>query len=270
MAIYLTSLNSGSNGNCYYIGTATSAVLIDAGISCRETVNRMQQLGLSMKNVKAIFISHEHIDHIKGVATISSKYDLPVFISGKTAGYCPGLKTNPYGELKTDEPIQAGNLTVTAFSKFHDACDPHSFIVSCSGITVGVFTDIGRVCKNVIHHFRQCHAAFLETNYDEIMLEAGSYPLMLKKRIRGGHGHLSNRQALDLFIQHRPTYMSHLLLSHLSKENNNPQLVTNTFSPHAGNTNIVVASRNEASPVFSIEIGGEKRINQNAKQLQLF
>ncbi len=230
----------------------------------------MQDLGLSMKTVKAIFVSHEHIDHIKGVATISSKFDLPVFISGKTAGYCPAVKTHLLRELKPDEAVQAGNLTITPFSKFHDACDPHSFTISNAGVTVGVFTDIGRVCKNVIHHFSRCHAAFLETNYDEIMLETGSYPLMLKKRIRGGHGHLSNRQALDLFVQHRPPYMSHLLLSHLSKENNHPQLVTNTFSPHAGNTMIYVASRSEASPVFSIEMTGKKSPLPGPKQLQLF
>jgi phosphoribosyl 1,2-cyclic phosphodiesterase len=115
-----------------------------------------------------------------------------------------------------------------------------------------VFTDIGAPCDHVINHFQQCHAAFLEANYDETMLEQGSYPYHLKRRIRGGQGHLSNKQALDLFIKHRPSFMSHLLLSHLSQDNNCPRLVHELFSQHAYHTQIVVASRYEESAVYCI------------------
>jgi phosphoribosyl 1,2-cyclic phosphodiesterase len=113
-------------------------------------------------------------------------------------------------------------------------------------------TDLGRVCKELVHHFSQCDAAFLEANYDEVMLHQGRYPYHLKKRISGGHGHLSNREALDLFRAHRPAGMSHLLLSHLSKENNDPALVLDQFTPYANETEVVVASRYQPSEVYTI------------------
>ena len=124
----------------------------------------------------------------------------------------------------------------TAFTKFHDAGDPHSFIVTYEKTKVGIFTDLGIVCDELIKNFKLCHAAFLEANYDEKMLEEGTYPLHLKNRIRGGEGHLSNKQALQLMIDHKPAFMSHLLLSHLSKNNNDPELVSNLISRVAGNT----------------------------------
>ena len=136
--------------------------------------------------------------------------------------------------------------------KLHDACDPHSFIVSNNAVTVGIFTDIGLACQHVIKHFKQCHAAFLESNYDAEMLEEGKYPYHLKNRIRGGNGHLSNSQALKLFIDHRPSFMSHLLLSHLSKNNNDPLLVENMFTRKAGRTKIVIASRFQETEVYHV------------------
>ncbi|RYE16459.1 MAG: MBL fold metallo-hydrolase, partial [Sphingobacteriales bacterium] len=174
MALHFTSLNSGSNGNCYYIANNDEAVLVDTGISCKETEKRMQALGLSMQKVKAIFISHEHGDHIKGLAGIAGKYNLPVFISKKTY-YKSGLSLKPscLQWLCADSSVQVGNLEVHAFTKRHDAEDPHSFTIGCNGITVGVFTDIGAACNNVTRHFNRCHAAFLESNYDEEMLENG-------------------------------------------------------------------------------------------------
>jgi phosphoribosyl 1,2-cyclic phosphodiesterase len=141
---------------------------------------------------------------------------------------------------------------VTAFGKKHDAADANSFTIRCRETTVGVFTDIGEPCKNVINHFKQCHAAFLESNYDDDMLENGRYPYYLKNRIRGAYGHLSNKQALEIFVNHRPGFMTHLLLAHLSRDNNDPVLVQTLFERHAGKTIINVASRYQASPVYNI------------------
>lgn len=261
MALYITSLNSGSNGNCYYIGNSNEAVLVDVGISCRETEKRMKHLGLDIKKVKAIFVSHEHGDHIKGVSTLANKYKIPVYITSLTAKHGPILISHLSKSFKADEPVQVGDLLVTAFLKHHDAADPHSFIVRCNNVTVGVFTDIGKTCKPLVHYFKQCNAAFLETNYDEDMLENGRYPLHLKNRIRGGDGHLSNKQALELFINHRPPFMTHLVLTHLSKENNTPQLAENLFAPHANGTAIIVASRYEASDIYTIVPTGMEEKN---------
>jgi phosphoribosyl 1,2-cyclic phosphodiesterase len=273
MSLFITSLNSGSNGNCYYVGNDNDAVLIDVGISCRETEKRMKKLGLSMKKVKAIFVSHEHGDHIKGVSALANKYSLPVYITEATAKRGPILIKHLSKRFKANETIAIGELMVTSFTKQHDAADPHSFIISYNSISVGVITDIGIVCENVIRYFKQCHAAFLETNYDEVMLENGSYPLHLKNRIRGGQGHISNKQALELFIKHRPPFMTHLLLSHLSQENNSPKLAESVFAPYTNGTKIIVAPRHEATEVFTIthpELNEEKIVFKKPVQLGLF
>src|SRR5688572_21562552 len=254
MALFITSLNSGSNGNCYYIGNKTEAVLIDAGISCRETEKRMKRLGLSLSKVKAIFVSHEHADHINGIRVLSKKHQLPVYITTATlrsSGFIVEKSLLRY--FTSDQPVIIDGLIVTAFSKFHDASDPHSFMVSFEGVNVGVLTDIGNCCKEVITYFKQCHAAFLEANYCEDMLMNGSYPYVLKKRISSDNGHLSNTQALELFTNHRGKQLSHLILSHLSKNNNKPELVDQLFRQQAGATNIIVASRYEETPVFCIK-----------------
>lgn len=259
MSLSITSLNSGSNGNCYYIGNETDAVLIDAGISCRETEKRMLQLGLSITKVKAIFISHEHSDHIRGLQILAAKYGLPVYITPLTLLHSRiQLPAEQIKRFHSAEPVRVGEMEITAFPKHHDAEDPHSFIIECKGIKVGVFTDIGAVCSNVINNFNQCHAAFLEANYDEELLANGSYPFYLKKRITGGKGHLSNKQALEIFTMHRPSFMSHLLLSHLSKDNNCPVMVKQLFDQQAHNTEIVIAGRYEATAVFYI---GKKELN---------
>ncbi|MDB5021624.1 MAG: fold metallo-hydrolase [Pedobacter sp.] len=251
--LHIASLNSGSNGNCYYVGNSTEAVLIDAGISCRETEKRMLRLGLSMKKVKALFISHEHSDHIKGVCVLAKKYKLPVYITPGTLRNCRfELGPERVHNLESYATHQFGSLIVTAFPKIHDASEPHSFTVSCGETCVGVFTDLGAVCEQLTKHFKHCHAAFLEANYDEDMLNNGNYPFFLKQRIRGGSGHLSNREALQLFLDHKPAHMSHLLLSHLSKDNNNPELVKDLFELHAEGTKIIVASRYEETDVHII------------------
>ena len=253
MALYFTSLNSGSNGNCYYIGNDSEAILVDAGLSCRETEKRMRRLGLSMERVRAIFVSHEHTDHIKGIPVIATKHRLPVYItSGTLQSWGFGLDQQLVATFRAYEPIQIGDLHITAFPKFHDAADPHSFTIFSEGLTIGVFTDIGVTCENLVHHFRHCHAAFLESNYDEEMLDKGSYPIFLKDRIRNGVGHLSNRQALELFKAHRPASLSHLFLSHLSQNNNDPDLALNLFQAHAGQTRVIVASRYEETAVYSL------------------
>lgn len=257
MSLFISSLNSGSNGNCYYIGNHTEAILIDAGISCTEVEKRLERLGLDIKNIKAVFISHEHTDHISGLRVLAKKYRLPVYITQATQRFSRvTLDKNLARSFTAHQPVVIGNLSISAFPKFHDAADPYSFMVSCGQVKVGVFTDIGTPCENLVHHFKQCHAAFLEANYDEVMLEEGRYPEFLKNRIRGGNGHLSNRQALALFTGHRPAFMSHLFLSHLSKNNNCPKLVQQLFNENAGGVKMIVASRDQETAVYHIRSDG--------------
>lgn len=274
MSLFVASLNSGSNGNCYYLGTPEGGVLIDAGISCRETEKRMKRLGLNIRKIRGIFITHEHTDHIFGASSLSKKFNLPVYVTEKTRVQGKiNLKEGLALPFNSYEPITMGDLTVTAFPKQHDAVDPASFVVSSSSVSVGVFTDIGTNCEHVVRHFKQCHAAFLESNYDAHMLEVGPYPYPLKARIREGKGHLSNVEALKLFLEHRPPFMSHLFLSHLSQVNNSPKIVRELFEPHAGNTTIVIAPRHKETKLYHIrhlENPAHRQSQQEFTQLSLF
>ncbi len=254
MSLFVSSLNSGSNANCYYVGNAREAVLVDAGLSCRETEKRLARLGLTIKNIKAIFISHEHSDHIRGLEVLSRKHQIPVYITEPTrrSGNL-FLQEHLLRSFVAHEEIKIGELSILPFPKQHDAADPFSFVIKNQEVTVGVMTDIGSDCEHVVRYFKMCHAVFLETNYDSTMLETGPYPVYLKRRIAGDKGHLSNDQALALFMQHRAPFLSHVFLSHLSKENNDPLKASSIFEPHRGSTDIIVASRYKETPVFCIQ-----------------
>ena len=278
MSLQIASLNSGSNANCYYIGNKSEAVLIDAGLSCRETDKRMKRLGLDINLVKAIFISHEHADHIAGVPVLSKKYRLPVYITQNTLRNCNFEIGNDLTiSFSHSQPVSIGELSITPFIKSHDANDPHSFIVSNNTVQVGVITDIGYACKHVIKHFKLCDAVFLESNYCEQMLENGSYPLYLKRRISSKKGHLSNDQALELFLKHKPDNLRLLILSHLSQNNNHPEIVNKLFTQHAGGVKVVIASRHKETELFNIEsipqlrpVKASKKPKENKAQLSLF
>lgn len=253
MSLTVVSLNSGSNGNCYYVGNEYDAVLIDAGISRKEILRRLDRLGLPLERIRAIFITHEHGDHIRGAEVLSRRHQIPVYITEATRrqSRIPFI-LDVIRHFTGEEPLEAGTLTIHPVKKQHDGIDPHSFVVEYNGMRAGIFTDIGEACDRVIHHFKSCHAAILESNYDEEMLEHGPYPWPLKQRIRGSHGHLSNDQALELFLTHRSPLMQLLILGHLSAHNNKPELVEQLFAPHANGTRVVVASRYEEGEVFTV------------------
>lgn len=190
---------------------------------------------------------------------LRQKYPVPVYVTDATRRNGRFFIPKPQlHSFTAQEPISIGSLQVTPFSKHHDAADPYSFVISNSETRVGVFTDIGHTCTNVIRYFKECHAVFLESNYDEDMLLKGPYPWYLKNRIHGDEGHLSNRQALELFLNHRSPQLSHLFLSHLSKNNNCPRLVESLFQQHANGVHIAVASRYEESAIYHVQAGSVK------------
>ncbi len=252
--ISLCALASGSNGNCYYIGNEHEAILIDAGIPARRIVARMHLQDLTPAKVRAIFVSHEHADHAGGARVLARRLKVPVYVTQKTyLAMYPNHKPDLPRFFAPGQEIPVGSFQVHPFLKNHDAAEPCSFRIAYKGFHVGVFTDIGSPCERVIHHLSQCHALFLETNYDEKMLWEGSYPFPIKQRIASDHGHLSNDQAFDLLKNHSGSGLQMVLLSHLSAENNTPETALNRFSELAKKFSIQLTSRHAPGDVFQLE-----------------
>lgn len=272
MSLFYCSLNSGSNGNCFYIGNQEDAVLIDAGLSCKETEKRMGMLDLKMNLVKAVFITHEHIDHVKGMEMLAKKYNLPVFISTLTLqnSRVP-LPAESRKEFSVAAPTIIGKMKIHAVRKFHDAADPYSFVVEQDEWRIGVFTDLGHICNHVSQAMLTCQVLFLESNYDVQMLEEGPYPYHLKKRISDSIGHLSNTQALDWLKCNSTSHLKHLLPAHISAENNHPEKVRSVFEEQFPQLKISLAGRHAATPLFSIcDLSIKKAAPEKTMQLNLF
>jgi phosphoribosyl 1,2-cyclic phosphodiesterase len=253
MNLQVASLNSGSNGNCYYVGYAQAGVLIDVGIAASEVEKRLTQLHISIQSIKATFITHEHGDHIHGLPAFAKKYNLPVYLSKGTYDQSEvNLNKLNLQFIKPYHCIEIDALKIVAFPKQHDAAEAFSFYVEKNNIRVGVITDIGLACSHVQDVFANVHACILESNYDEEMLENGRYPLALKRRIRGGLGHLSNKQAKRLFLDKKHKELNLLLLAHLSKNNNKPELALAEFEDVKGSVRVDVLSRYKVGSLYDV------------------
>lgn len=252
--VEVCALASGSNGNCYYVGNEKEAILIDAGVSCKQVLERMVDRNLDPSKLQGIFISHEHVDHVRGTRVLSKKLGIPGFFNYGTWNKTHKSSKPPhYRYFHNDTPFQLGSITIHAFTKKHDANEPCSFRIETEGVNIGVMTDIGSVCERVITNFNQCDAVFLESNYDEKMLWDGPYPWPLKKRVASDVGHLSNEQALELATKHGGENLKTIFLSHLSGENNTPELAYKTFNPLHDTYQIITTSRHEASEVLTFK-----------------
>lgn len=250
----ICAIASGSNGNCYYIGNEKDAVLIDAGISAKQISARMFERGLNPAKVKALFISHEHSDHMRGARGVNKKMNLPVYLTAKTHhGSYKNLRPDYPKYFVPGDEIEVGEFTIHTFIKNHDASEPCSFRIQYKNINVGVFTDIGEPCKNVMSHLKLCDGLFLETNYDVKMLWDGSYPYFLKKRVDSELGHLSNDQAFNLLQNHAGDNLKCVFLSHLSKENNTPETALKSMLSLTSRFEIKLTSRYEAGEVFILQ-----------------
>ncbi len=255
----IASIASGSNGNCYYLENDDDAILVDAGVSARQIINRMANLDLSMSKVRAVLISHEHADHVRGVDVLSRRFTVPILMTRKTyASYGKLISSALLNFFAPEEQIKIGRILIHPFLKYHDAAEPCSFLISSEGWNVAVLTDIGLACSNVISHVKDADAIFLETNYDEDMLSKGPYPPFLKARIASNRGHLSNRQAGMIALEHASARLKHVILSHISENNNTPELAFQTFNHFIGQRKdlkpeLSVASRYRESRLVSLK-----------------
>jgi len=263
------ALASGSNGNCYYVGNEEEAVLIDAGISRKQVLKRMKEVGLKIEKVKAVLISHEHSDHIRGLRVLADLHQIDAYLT-KTTQSKTRVHHQP-SKVRVFEPgdtIEVGSIKVHSFAKKHDAVDPCSFRVQLNGRSIGVMTDIGTACSNVKEHLQQCHAVFLESNYDEQMLLEGPYPAHLKSRVKSDHGHLSNDQAVKAVDKLKDSPLQTILLSHISADNNRPEIALKSFQTVSDRYQIFTTSRYEPTEVFKLEPGVD--LKEEADQMSLF
>ncbi len=230
--IKFCSLFSGSSGNCIFIGTDNAKILIDAGVSGAKIATALQEIGENPQDLSAIFVTHEHSDHIASVGVLSRRYNVPIFATEKTwdaMGKAPG-KILPENKrvLNSGCELSLGDLQVKNFTVSHDAADPVAYTFTCGDKKVSVATDMGYVSPQVRENVMGSNLILLESNHDEGMLKAGPYPYYLKKRILGKEGHLSNIAAADFLGELIMTGTERVFLGHLSQENNTPECAFET------------------------------------------
>jgi phosphoribosyl 1,2-cyclic phosphodiesterase len=216
------ALASGSKGNSLFISDGDTSLLIDAGLSGVEIERRLAVHGIDPGTLSAIVISHEHNDHIQGAGVIARRYKLPVYISRKTcreATTCVG-RIETYHYFECGSGFRIGELDIHPFSLSHDAADPAGFTFSRNGSKIGLATDLGVVTAMVKENLKGCRLLILEANHDPDMLMGGSYPWPVKQRIKGRTGHLSNNDTRELLSELKHDGLAHVVLAHLSHENN--------------------------------------------------
>ncbi len=230
----LVSIASGSSGNCIYVGTDKTHILIDAGISNKRIELGLKEIGVSPNDISGLFITHEHSDHTKGIGVLSRKHEIPIYATKETLIQIDGIKQlgeysrELFHPILPDDKIAIGDLNLTPFSIRHDAANPVAYRVENETSKVAVATDIGEYDSYTIDHLQGLDAILLESNHDVNMVEAGPYPYYLKKRILGKYGHLSNENAGRLLTQILHGGLKHILLGHLSNENNYEALAYET------------------------------------------
>lgn len=224
------SIASGSSGNCTYIGAGDHHILIDAGISRKRIVEGLKQIDVAPEQLDAIFVTHEHTDHIQGIPMMEKQFGVPIYA---TAGTLDGIRRkdtknlvameNLY-QLYADRPIRLGELEIMPYRISHDAAEPVGYTVQADGHKVSIATDLGVYDQYIVEHLQGSEVLLLEANHDISMLEAGTYPYSLKCRILGEQGHLSNEDSGRLLCELMDDSLQYAFLAHLSKENNYPEL----------------------------------------------
>jgi phosphoribosyl 1,2-cyclic phosphodiesterase len=233
MGVCVSLLASGSRGNCAIVASRTTRILVDAGISCRETFKRIRSLGESPDQISAILITHEHSDHVAGLQRLASKLNVPVFLTEPThhawkramrdeEGKTPELPKVEH--FSSGRSFQVGDIAIKPFTIPHDAADPVGFTFRVEGVRIGYVTDLGYIPVSVRDHVRGCEVLVLESNHDVEMLRGGPYPWSVKQRVMSRVGHLSNDALAEFFTSDYDGEAAYVVLAHLSEQNNHPEL----------------------------------------------
>lgn len=253
--IGLCPLASGSKGNCLYLGTEKTRLLIDAGISMKNIKERLSHIGVDIESIDAIIVSHEHGDHIQGLKAIASKYAIPIMANAETAkaiaatfDECPKFKI-----FTTGDSFVYHDLEIHPFRIQHDAVDPVAFTIQTEQHKIGICTDLGCVSKPVQNQLRRCDILYLEANHEEELVHSSKRPLIYKQRVLGRSGHLSNRACAELLCDVACERLRHVYLAHLSRECNTEEValdrVGSILAKHGIDIPLTIANQDKVSHV---------------------
>lgn len=246
-------LASGSKGNSIYVGDTNTKILIDAGLSAKATKERLSQLNISLDEIDAILITHEHGDHIKGIEVIASSYDIPILTNSDTAKALHGVCKNPlkFKIFATGESFCFGSMQILPFSISHDAVDPVAFVIELQGKKVGFCADLGVATTPVAAHLMHCDHLYLEANHEPSMVHASFRPTVYKERVLGRQGHLSNDECIALLTKIAHPELKSIHLAHLSSECNSEilalQKVENAIKKMQMSTEVLIAYQDKIS-----------------------
>ncbi|MEJ2076954.1 MAG: MBL fold metallo-hydrolase [Acidobacteriota bacterium] len=222
-------LGSGSGGNCTLVETGRTCLLIDAGFGTRSLNRRLSGAGVNPTSIDAVVVTHGHRDHVAGVKSVLKKHRAVLYVNEGTRQETSLLDRVDRCEIfQANQPFQIGDVSIEAFDVPHDAAEPVGFCIRSDGIKGVLATDVGQVTPELVRQTRQCQWLVLEANHDEDLLKLGPYPWVLKRRVLGNRGHLSNAALADFVLEEFDGSASHLFLAHLSRQNNHPELALET------------------------------------------
>lgn len=230
------SLGSGSRGNATVVQQGRTTVLVDCGFSLKETERRLARLGLQAETLTAVLVTHEHGDHIGGVGALARKYALPVWMSAGTESSGVQGRIDEVRHFNCHEAFAVGELAITPFPVPHDSREPSQFVLGTGARRLGLLTDTGMITPHIRERLAACDALMLECNHDPLMLREGPYPAVLKARVGGERGHLSNQQAAGLLQALPLEGLQHIVAAHISDKNNTPALARQALAQALGCT----------------------------------
>ncbi|WJW76206.1 MBL fold metallo-hydrolase [Thiohalobacter sp. IOR34] len=224
------SLGSGSRGNATLIEAGDTCLLVDCGFSVAETRRRLERLGSGLDRLSAILVTHEHGDHLRGVAPLARRLGIPLWMTDGTAAVARDTEVPVLRRFNSHRPFTIGDIRIEPFPVPHDAREPCQFVFGDGACRLGLLTDTGSATDHIVRSLAGCDALILECNHDERMLAEGPYPPLLKQRVSGRYGHLSNAQAADLLGRLDAGRLQHLIAAHLSEKNNRPALAVEALA----------------------------------------
>lgn len=249
-----TSLGSGSKGNCTVVSSGKATILVDCGFGITKTVDSLVARGVDPHEVSAIFVTHEHGDHIRGVRMLANRFDIPVFATVGTFSKISRLDPMLVNEIRSGDVITIDGISVHSVEVPHDAREPTQFVFESTKERFGLLTDIGSINDVVVEHYSGCDSLFVESNHDIDMLWNGNDPEFLKHRVSGDLGHLSNQQAMEFLSRVKHTRLSNVVIGHVSQRNNNTEILQREYEHLKRELALTFATQESGTPWLPVKL----------------